>query len=134
MVVYNELKEKQLYRIMKIKKIVFFIIIIASLFVMNSFVHSIYSLWQKNDLLVKTSQQLEREQAKNVELKEKLSYASRPQFIDEEAHNKLFFAKSGEEIVFVPESVLSAADKRIEEKTVEKPNWLRWWELFTTTP
>jgi hypothetical protein len=50
---------------MSLKKLVFFAVIIVSLFVINSFIHSIYNLWQKNDLLVRAKQDLENEKKEN---------------------------------------------------------------------
>ncbi len=41
------------------KKIVFFVITISSLFIINNLVHSIYNLWQKQDLMVKAKTELE---------------------------------------------------------------------------
>lgn len=115
---------------MQIKKIVFFSIIIISFFVINNFIRSIYNLWQKNDLVVRAEQDLEREKKENNELKKKLANVKQPEFIEEEARNKLFLAKPGEGIVVLPTDVLSTTSSKTKEKADTRPNWQKWWETF----
>lgn len=115
---------------MSLKKIVFFAIIIISLFVINSFIHSIYNLWQKNDLVVRAKQDLEKEKKENKELKRKLAEVKKPGFVEEEARNKLFLAKPGEGIVIIPTDVLSTSSSKTKKITDSRPNWQKWWELF----
>lgn len=115
---------------MSLKKIVFFTTIIISIFVINSFLHSIYNLWQKNDLLVRAKQDLESEKKENQELKKKLTEVKRPGFVEEEARNKLFLAKPGEGIVMIPTNVLSTESSNRKKTVDTRPNWQKWWELF----
>lgn len=114
---------------MSLKKIVFFAIIIASIFVINNLAHSIYNLWHKNDLIVSAKRDLEKEQKKNIELKKKLSNVSRPQFVEEEARNKLFLAKPGEGIIVLPsESTKTSVSATKKQDT--RSNLQKWWDLF----
>ncbi len=115
---------------MSLKKVVFFAVIIISLFVINSFIHSIYNLWQKNDLLVRAQQDLENEKKENQELKKKLTEVKKPGFVEEEARNKLFLAKPGEGIVIIPTDVLSSTSSKTKKTVDTRPNWQKWWELF----
>lgn len=115
---------------MPIKKIVFFGILIVSFFVINSLIHSIYSLWQKNDLIVKAKQNLEQEKKENTELKNKLADVKRPEFVEEEARNKLFLAKTGEGIIVIPTDYLGASHSSREEHVDTRPNWKKWWDTF----
>lgn len=120
---------------MPLKKIVFFTIIIISLFVINNFIHSIYNLWQKNDLLVRAKQDLANEKKENQELKKKLVEVKKPGFVEEEARNKLFLAKPGEGIVIIPTDVLSSASSNTKKVVDTRPNWQKWWDtFFTRTP
>lgn len=114
---------------MSIKKIVFFIIIIISLLIINNFVHTIYNLWQKNDLVVKAKQNLEREKRENQELKNKLSEVKKKEFVEEEARNKLFLVKPGEAVLLVPDTIATANNDKKQIVEV-KANWQKWWELF----
>lgn len=115
---------------MLLKKIVYFSIIILSFFVINSFLHSIYSLWQKNDLIVRAKQDLEKEKKDNEELKKKVADVKKPGFVDEEARNKLFLAKPGEGIIVMPTDVLASTSTKAKKVEDTRPNWLKWWELF----
>jgi len=114
---------------MSLKKIVFFGIILASIFIINSFIHSIYNLWQKNDLVVKAKQDLAQEQKENRELKKKLTEVQNPQFVEKEARNKLFLAKPGEGIIILPSDgqKQKTSDKKREDT---RPNWQKWWDVF----
>ncbi len=115
---------------MLLKKIVYFSIIILSFFVINSFLHSIYNLWQKNDLIVKAKQDLEKEKKDNEELKKKLADVKKPGFVDEQARNKLFLAKPGEGIIVMPTDVLASTSSEVKKSEDTRPNWLKWWQLF----
>jgi cell division protein FtsB len=116
---------------MPVKKIVFFVFIIFSLFIINDFLHSIYSLWQKSDLLDRAKRTLSTEKKKNIELKNQLKFVTQPQFIEEEARNKLFLVKPGEGIVVVaPTDYLQASDSTTVKPIDTRSNWRQWWETF----
>ncbi len=115
---------------MVIKKIVFFVVIIFSLFVINDLVHSIYNLWQKNDLIEKFELALGMEKKKNIEMKERLKVVTQPQFIEKEARNKLFMARPGEGIVVVAPTVYMQAKSTTKRHVDTRPNWQQWWETF----
>lgn len=115
---------------MSLKKIVFFAIIIISIFVINNFIHSIYNLWQKNDLLVRAKKDLENEKKENEELKRRLEEVKEPSFVEEEARNKLFLAKPGEGIVILPTDVLSSTSSNQRTPEDTRSNWQKWWDTF----
>lgn len=111
------------------KRIVFIIIIIlASLSIVNS-VESIYSLWKKQDVLIATRKELEKDKNKNQQLQNELKIVSNSQFVEEEARNKLFMNKPGENTVFIPGDLLATTSAQIQAPT-PAPNWLLWWKLF----
>ena len=87
---------------MFVKKIVYFVVVIAALVIINDLAHSIISLWQKSELLDQRQQSLNVERAKNTELKKRLKSVSGPQFIEEEARNKLFLVKPVSVGIFIP--------------------------------
>jgi len=115
-----------------IKKILFFVFIIASLFVINDLVHSIYSLWQKNDLIVRSRDELAREKNKNSELKMGLKKVGENEFVEEEARNKLFLARPGEGIVVVAPTMYISTNSAERSAVVidGRSNWEKWWDLF----
>lgn len=116
---------------MSAKKIVFFVILIASLFIINTLVQSIYTLWQKKQLVVDAQIEAESEEQKNRDLRSKLNQIQRPQFIEEEARNKLFLVKPGEQVVVLSEKELAQATMSAKPKARDtRPNWKKWWDLF----
>lgn len=110
------------------KKAAFILIILILLFIINGLLHSIYDLWHKQDLLISAQKDLERAKMQNQKLKGDLSYVQTPQFIEEQAHDKLFLVKPGEQEVLIPADLL---DKGQAQKQVESiPNWQKWLQLF----
>ena len=115
---------------MSLKKILFFSIILASIFVVNNLIHSIFALWQKNDLIVVAKQNLEKQEKENRELKTKLADVKKPEFVEEEARNRLFMTKTGEGVIVLPKDYLAATNSSKDRKDFSKPNWQQWWEVF----
>lgn len=109
------------------KKLIFLIILIISLIIIKNLVFSIYGLWQKQDVVIQTQKELEAEKKKNKELKNKLSEANSPQFIEEQARNKLFLVKQGEQEIVLPKTEKKGI---FQEKTNDLPNWKKWLNLF----
>ncbi len=114
---------------MPIKKILFFTIIIASVFIINNLVHSIYTLWQKQQLVDNARRELIREKEENQELKRRLSMARDPLFIEEEARNKLFLTKPGEGVIVIPTEAIKASSGAII-KPDTRQNWEKWRDTF----
>lgn len=110
------------------KKVGFILLVIVLLLIINGLLHSIYDLWQKQDLLTSAQKELDVQKLKNAKLKGQLSYVQSPQFIDEEARNKLFLAKPGEQQVLISKDLVSINKQREVEKSI--PNWQKWLKLF----
>jgi cell division protein FtsB len=111
------------------KKVIFIIIVIVLLFVINNLIHSIFDLWHKQDLLTRAEQNLAKEQQLNKKLKAELSYAKTKEFVEEEARNKLFLVKPGEQPILISEELLKPY---LSSKPTPKiPNWQKWLNLFT---
>ncbi len=111
------------------KRILFFIVVIASFVIINNLIHSIYNLSQKKDLITKTKDQLTREQQENARLKKLVSQAEQPQFVEEEARNKLQMVKPGEQIVIVPTSAPEETGVNRRNRNGD-PKWKQWIDLF----
>lgn len=115
---------------MLIKKIVYFGFIIFALFIINDLVHSIFSLWQKSDMVALRQRELAIEKKKNEDLKKQIKSVHEPQFVEEEARNKLFMVKPGEGIVVVaPTEYLKPKSLKNSVREI-RPNWQQWWETF----
>lgn len=113
------------------KRFVFFTIIIVSLFVMQNMARSIYSLWQKRDLLVQRENELTKQKQEHARLIDVQRRVESEEFVEKEARNKLFLQKPGESRVVVDKKLIDAvAGVKTEEKKDNRPNWQQWWELF----
>lgn len=110
------------------KKVLAVFVVIACLLIINNLIHSIYNLWQKRDLVTLAQEELNKAKEQNKALKSKLSLVDSPQFIEEEARNKLFLVKPGEEILITKDVRNASSSAKSNEN--EKPNWQRWWDLF----
>jgi cell division protein FtsB len=109
-----------------LKKVVFIITIIVLLLVINNLIHSIYDIWNKQDLLTQAQKELIRQQDKNQKLKAELSYVQTATFIEQEARNKLFLVKPGEQEVLIPNN--ASENKKTQQQQV--PNWQQWLKIF----
>jgi cell division protein FtsB len=115
---------------MPYKKIAYFTIIIVLLLTINDLAHSIYSIWQKQDLIVQAQQDLTTEKNENNELKKQIAQVNKPQFIESEARDKLLLAKPGEGVIMIPSNQLDIPST-VTTKTVDtRPNWQKWWNVF----
>jgi cell division protein FtsB len=118
---------------MPYKKIAFFIIVLILLVTINNLIHSIYSIWQKQDLIIQAQKNLTVEKEENQRLKKEISQVNRPQFIESEARDKLLLAKPGEGIVILPKNKLTASPTPINQTVDKRPNWQKWWDMFFTS-
>ncbi len=111
------------------KKILYILIIIVSVYIINNLIRSIYNLWQKQDLVTQAKEELRIEKNTYEKLQDQLVKVNRPEFIEEEARNKLFMVKKGESIVLMPETV-SAQRMTSDKKKEKKSHWQEWIEFF----
>jgi cell division protein FtsB len=110
------------------KKAVYIVVAIVLLLMINGLLHSIYDIWHKQDLLTTAEKQLDREKLLNQKLKGELSYAQTPQFLEEQAHNKLFLVKPGEQEVLISPDL--SQKSKAQKQTQNTPNWRQWLNLF----
>lgn len=111
-----------------VKKAIFIVVVIVLLVIINNLVRSIYDIWSKQDLLNQAQKELTREERRNQKLKAELSYVKTPKFIEEEARNKLFLVKPGEQEILLPSSSSSNQSQKRQETQI--PNWQKWLKLF----
>lgn len=113
------------------KKVVFIAIVIALIVVINNLIRSIYDLTQKQELVVDVQKELEDEKMLNQKLKAQISIVQSKDFIEQEARNKLFMGKPGEQSVVIPKKLLEREKK--EKPQDKSSNWQKWWDLFFKT-
>ncbi|OGH09799.1 MAG: hypothetical protein A2152_00880 [Candidatus Levybacteria bacterium RBG_16_35_6] len=110
------------------KKIIYIATVIILLVIINNLTHSIYDLWHKQDLLTAAEKKLELEKERNKKLKAELSYVQSQQFIEEQARDKLFMSKPGEQDILIQKNLIAPEKSKPKQDT--RPNWQKWMELF----
>ncbi|HSX08729.1 MAG TPA: septum formation initiator family protein [Candidatus Saccharimonadales bacterium] len=115
---------------MPYKKIAFFAIIIILLLTINDLAHSIYDIWQKQDLIVQAQKELLTEQKESKQLKNQIAQVRQPQFVESQARDKLLLAKPGEGVIVIPSSQLNLPSQNTSKPKDMRPNWQKWWEIF----
>lgn len=87
----------------------------------------LFKAWQQIEKMERKVAALEK---KKKELSEKNQYYQTPEFIEEEARNKLNMAKPGEIIVVLPPNLSEFLNHSKNQNEELEPNWRRWWNLF----
>lgn len=101
---------------------------IISVFIILGVSRSLYSLWQKKDIVWERREELVKLEEKQRNLKKKLEEAQSPAFIEREARESLGMIKEGEAIVLVPND--KSTNLQMTNKEEDIPNWRKWWKLF----
>lgn len=112
------------------KRLLFIITIALCILVINNLIHSIYTLWQKYDLVTLAQKERDRQKQENQRLKSQLSYVKSKEFVEEEARNKLFLVKPGEQEVLISEDLIKGNSTPSAQTKKDDPNWQKWWKLF----
>lgn len=112
------------------KKVLYILILIISLFIINNLVRSIANLSQKHDLISQAQTELQKERNEHKKLVDQLREVQRPEFVEEEARNKLFMVKPGEKVVIMGSGGEQQIDTVQPVKTAASPIWQQWLTLF----
>ncbi len=114
-----------------IKKIGLILIILTVLIVAYKLILQIFDALKSGDRLGAKENIVYNLEAENKKLKDKLSEAESPEFIEQEARNKLGLAKFGETIVIIPDEKLKQVlEASNSAKEVRLPNWQGWLKVF----
>ena len=107
------------------------LILIVGLVVIVSLSRRVYSLWRRTDVVRERRDELRKVQEENVRLKEKLLEVRSPQYVEEQARNKLGLIREGETVVLIeaPQPSSPAATSLPDESNREL-KWRVWWKLF----
>ncbi len=112
-------------RFVNIKSLLLIGIVLVLLWVIKNISTSILTLRQNSHIVTDLKQQEEAEKRKKQLLKQQLYFVNTPQFIENEAREKLGMVKPGEHIVLTPPR--ESRQKIVLDTT---PNWKKWWNLF----
>lgn len=113
-----------------IRKIFQIGIILLVLFITYSLLIQIMDALKSSERLSSAADTVYQLEARNRALKSKVAQIQSPQFIEEQARNKLGLSKSGETIVIIPEEKLRQILGATESAQVRLPNWLGWFKVF----
>lgn len=114
-------------RTMKSRLIMFLISVFCLVFIV-SLSRSIYALWQKGGFVAERERARDEFKLKNRALVEDLQHAQSPEFIEQQARQKLNLQREGEVVVVMPQDLASPQPQTAVE--AEPPNWQKWWRLF----
>lgn len=113
------------------RRMVRFIVIVVSIVMVINLSRSIWDLWRRRDVLGERQEVLRRVEEENRRLQSELEYAQSPEFVEQEARNRLGLGREGEEVVLLPKSQIPNPNIQTnEEKEENLPNWKKWWRLF----
>jgi cell division protein FtsB len=113
------------------KKLVTLVILIIGISLIVNLSRDILHLLKAGDQIEKAEEKLTEEEKEHRELVEKEEYFQSPEFIEEEARNKLNMAREGETIVILPPNIEEMTKwMKPETKEDDLPNWKKWWNLF----
>ncbi|MBI4036592.1 septum formation initiator family protein [Candidatus Daviesbacteria bacterium] len=113
------------------KKIVLILIGALTIIIAYNLIGQILSTVHSGDKLSQAMDRLHKLEIKNKELKKKLEGVKSPQFLEQQARDKLGLVKEGEVLVIIPQEKIDQVlglSKKVEE--VKLPNPLGWWKLF----
>lgn len=112
------------------KRIISLTIIIICLISIIQSLRSIYDLWHKKDLVLRAQNHLHQVQQENKQLKEQLIFVQTPQFVEEEARNKLFLVKQGEKNVIIAKDLIATGSGEAVKSISSIPIWAQWLQAF----
>ncbi len=114
-----------------LRKAILGAIILLVLVIAYNLLVQITGALQSGDRLSSQADTVFRLEAKNKELKKKLSQIQSQEFIEQQARDKLGLGKNGETIVIIPDEkikqVLGTTESAQEARL---PNWLGWFRVF----
>lgn len=114
-----------------IRKVVILAITGLVLIVFYNLITQISDSLRSSERLAAQAETVNKLELESRLLKEKLNNTESPEFIEEQARNKLGLSKSGETIVIIPDEKLKQvliASESAEE--VRLPNWQGWLKVF----
>lgn len=114
-------------RFVNTKTVILVIVTIALLLIIKNIVGSILTLRQNSRIVTTLKGKEREEQQKRQFLKQQLYFVNTPQFVENEAREKLGMVKPGEHIVLAPPPT---EDKPTKPTIDTAPNWEKWWKLF----
>lgn len=109
------------------RTIIAVIIILVLLIIIKGIISSIINLRENSHIVSTLNSSLNEEKKKDQFLKEELYFVQTPEYIEQQAREKLGLVKPGEHIVLAPEA---SSTPQTVTKIDNTPNWEKWWKVF----
>lgn len=114
-----------------LRKIGILVVTIVVLLIVYNLLSQIFEALKSGERLTQEIESLYKLEAKNKELKKRLSEIKSPRFLEEQARNKLNLGKRGETVVIIPEEkIRQVLGDHQAAQEARLPNWLGWWKIF----
>ncbi len=113
-----------------IKKFLPLLTILAIFLLVYSLINQILAAFKSGERLSQSAEVAYSLEAKNQELRKKLTEIKSPTFIEQQARDKLGLSKKGETVVIIPEEKLRQVLGASQSARIRLPNWLGWLKLF----
>lgn len=113
-----------------LKKIIYGISILIALIIAYNLIIQITQAVKSGERLSSATDDVYKLQAQNKELKNKLSQIQSPDFIEQEARDKLGLSKKGETVVIIPDDTLKLVLASSSAQITRLPNPLGWLKVF----
>jgi|SRR3989344_2574317 len=113
-----------------IRKLIYGAIILLVLLIAYNLLRQITDALKSGERLSSAADVVYKLEAKNRQLKKKLIQIQSPEFIEQQARNKLGLGKPGETTVIIPDDKLKLILGTSQSAQIRLPNWLGWWKIF----
>lgn len=117
-------------RITPVKLILWVITIVVGISLIVNIGYSTYIIVRQRDLVTTREATLKRLEKEQIELKNELSHTLKSVFIEEEARNKLGFAKNGETVILLPDQATKSGILTTQGDRAQKSTLQEWFDLF----
>lgn len=113
------------------RKIALILVLILVIVITYNLSSRIYSALRAGERLTEALDKLHQVEIKNKELQQQLKEAATADFVEQQARDKLGFAREGETVMVIPPSKIEQVLGIAKEATIERlPNWLGWLKVF----
>ena len=108
---------------------------LSALLVINS-AKSLSTAYQRNLLLDQAKSEVQDLRVRNLELMQELDYVSSSAYVEEEARNRLLYAKNSEVLILLPQisdksdDTVISEDVTAEDEKNDPNGWGRWWNFL----
>lgn len=113
-----------------IRKTLYIAVVVIGIYLIINLTGTIIRLWQKQEKVRIAQLELDQLTKQNKDLQVKLDYVARPEFIEQEAREKLGLVLPGERQVIIREQSPTTPSSGSSQSKNWWDNWQKWLKLF----